>query len=491
VDRITGFLLDEAKRRHLSADQIARLRLHELAEEVVEEFEEAIAELSSDTSADISGPRVEISGDGSGAPLTPGQLKEIAGSVAGIAGDLASAATGTRTDEGDTMMVASTQGSSPAQANSSGSRIGASLVAGFVVCVLVAGFLMWRSGAWGPVPSASTCTTYAATQAPQVIADLVATVGDTQVTSVTVGCDFATVVAPSTPGATTTDSFSWQDGTAGSNGPTPYQPTRKELTESLFDVTTVDWTLLEGLAAQVPGLTRRDDPDFSVTVKRETRGSTTVQFNISVQNSRNARQSTWITADATGRIVSMGGGDPGSPVATWSTDGFFALAPEIVDEFVAAAGTTQFKGVLFDGTVAGAPILNVDYASDPTTSKWKWFEWKNGIVSRTSGGSGGSSEPFDVAAVDWTLVGKLAAQVPGLTGLTQAEVGSLSVECHAPGTDSEQRASTPMVFVLKVNHGSGNREYTSQIVADATGKVVWMEGGAPGSPADRWAAEHP
>lgn len=317
-----------------------------------------------------------------------------------------------------------------------------------------------------------------------MIADLVEVVGDTQFVSVTLGRGSAYAEALTGPEAKTTDDFYWRDGKAGRDGPTSSQPTRKGLADSLFDVATVDWTLMEGLAAQVPELVGRNTSDFSVTVELADSEPSVVQFDIYVpSNYPGSGESAWIVADATGRIVSMRGGDPGSPVATWKTEGFFALAPGVVDDFAAAAGTNQFRETSFNEYGARAKVMTTLGAG---ATAWDRFDWDDGIVSHSDGGTGGSGGSFDVTAVDWTLVGKLAAQVPDLT---QVMVGSLKVEIRPPDSDSEQRVSTPVVFVLGVN-SSNSSEYESTIVADATGKIVWMQGGAPGSPADLWAGEH-
>ncbi|WP_263119505.1 hypothetical protein [Cellulomonas sp. RIT-PI-Y] len=157
---------------------------------------------------------------------------------------------------------------------------------------------------------------FQAAQTQQVIDDLVAASGVTQFTAVQFMPTYATADGLTSPDAVTTDSWLWRDGTAQHQGPELIQSDAADLPDELFDVTTVDWSLIEGLVAQLPALTGIDDPDPVVYVRRavSSRVTTPVEFSLSTDDDYD---DAWISADATGQIVEMDGGAPDSPAAQW------------------------------------------------------------------------------------------------------------------------------------------------------------------------------
>ena len=351
-----------------------------------------------------------------------------------------------------------------------------------------------------PTPSADPGPpTYTAELAPQVIADLVEVVGDTQFVSVTLGRGSAHAVALTGPGAKTTDDYSWSDGKASRDGRSPNQYPRKDLPDKLFDVTTVDWTSLQALADRMPDLTGISDQDVSVWVIRaDTRADSSSAASFSTCMKKRGADilgtedcEARVITDATGRIVWMRGGAPGSPASRWAAEGFLALVPQVVDDFVATAGDTQLETVVLDLNASENKATAEAVLSSTRSGSYchmHYLSWGTGIVYRSSKDvyPGRERAKFDVTTVDWTLVETLLVQVPALT-LTDAK--SITVEVRRPDSDTERRASTKIVFAIEVK--SNVTDENAVIVADTTGQIVWMEGGAIDSPADLWEAEHP
>ena len=93
-------------------------------------------------------------------------------------------------------------------------------------------------------------------------------------------------------------------------------PTEEGLPAALFDVSTLDLTPVQLLVDQTPALTGIDlaAADVMVLVRRATNAAVTTptEFAVSVDGDYH---DAWITADATGAVVAMEGGAPGSPAA--------------------------------------------------------------------------------------------------------------------------------------------------------------------------------
>lgn len=149
------------------------------------------------------------------------------------------------------------------------------------------------------------------------VEDLAEVAGGTQFTEVGIYGEYIVAEGLTAPGAPTTDRYTWRDGAAARDGAAPIQPDPAALPDELFDVTTVDWSLVEPLVAQVPELTGITAPGGpSVLVRRATDvGVTTaVEFHLWVSDEYH---DSYLTADATGTVVSMHGGRPGSPAEAW------------------------------------------------------------------------------------------------------------------------------------------------------------------------------
>jgi hypothetical protein len=158
---------------------------------------------------------------------------------------------------------------------------------------------------------------FAAAHTRPAIDDLAAVAGGTQFTEVGIYGDYIVAEGLTAPGAPTTDRYTWRGGEAARDGAAPIQPDPAALPDELFDVTTVDWSLVEPLVAQVPELTGITAPGGpSVLVRRATDpGVTTpVEFHLWVSDDY---YDAYLTADATGTVVSMHGGRPGSPAEAW------------------------------------------------------------------------------------------------------------------------------------------------------------------------------
>lgn len=157
-------------------------------------------------------------------------------------------------------------------------------------------------------------TTFEPGAARSVADDLVAAAGVSQLTQLTFSATTAYAEALTAPGALTTDTYWWRDGDVERQGPTSIQPTAEELPAELFDVAALDLSPVQLLVDQVPTLTgiEATTDDLMVIVRRATNLAVTTptEFAVSVSGEY---YDAWITADATGAIVDMNGGVPGSP----------------------------------------------------------------------------------------------------------------------------------------------------------------------------------
>jgi hypothetical protein len=165
--------------------------------------------------------------------------------------------------------------------------------------------------------AAEEASIFPAARTQQVVDDLAAAAAGTQFTEVTLYQTYAVAEALTAPGTQTTDSFLWMREEVTSQGAALIQPDPAELADELFDAAEVDWALVERLTAQMTELTGIDDVDGPmVLVRRATLDATTtpVEFTLTVDDDY---RDAWVTADATGAVVSMRGGAPGSPSAAW------------------------------------------------------------------------------------------------------------------------------------------------------------------------------
>ncbi|WP_449385676.1 hypothetical protein [Cellulomonas soli] len=175
----------------------------------------------------------------------------------------------------------------------------------------------------GERASAQYLTVFEPGAARTVADDVVAAAGTSQLTSLSFFGTSAAAEALTSPGASTTDSYWWADGVAERQGPTLIQPAAEDLPAELFDVSALDLTPVQLLVEQAAGLTGIDmsTADVMVLVRRATNAAVTTptEFALSVDGEY---QDAWITADATGEVVAMDGGAPGSPAALATpTDG--------------------------------------------------------------------------------------------------------------------------------------------------------------------------
>lgn len=167
---------------------------------------------------------------------------------------------------------------------------------------------------------AAAASIFPAARTQQVVDDLAEVAGGTQFVDVVLFQTYAVADAPTSPGATTTDSFTWRDGGAVREGAELIQPDPAELPDELYDVRDVDWSVVERLTDQVADLTGVDDPDGpTVYVRRATATAVTTPVEI-VLSADDDYHDGWVTADATGAIVSMRGGAPGSQSAAWEAE---------------------------------------------------------------------------------------------------------------------------------------------------------------------------
>lgn len=172
----------------------------------------------------------------------------------------------------------------------------------------------------GPVTDTETAPPvdlFAAANTRGAVDDLAAVAGGTQFTDVGIYGDYIVAEGLTAPGSPTTDRYTWRDGEAARDGAATIQPDPATLPDELFDVTAVDWSLVEPLVAQVPELTGITSPGGpSVLVRRATDPAVTtpVEFHLWVGDEY---YDAYLTADATGTVVSMHGGRPGSPSEAW------------------------------------------------------------------------------------------------------------------------------------------------------------------------------
>jgi hypothetical protein len=172
----------------------------------------------------------------------------------------------------------------------------------------------------GPVTDTETAAPvdlFTAANTRGAVDDLAAVAGGTQFTEVGIYGDYIVAEGLTAPGSPTTDRYTWRDGEATRDGAAPIQPDPAALPDELFDVTAVDWSLVEPLVARVPELTGITAPDGpSVLVRRATDPAVTtpVEFHLWLGDEY---YDAYLTADATGTVVSMHGGRPGSPSEAW------------------------------------------------------------------------------------------------------------------------------------------------------------------------------
>jgi hypothetical protein len=166
---------------------------------------------------------------------------------------------------------------------------------------------------------AEAASIFPAVRTREVVDDLAEVAGGTQFTEVLLFQTYAVAEALTTPGAQTTDRFVWRDGGASRDGAATIQPDPAELPDELFDVTQVDWSVVERLTAQAAELTGIDDADGpTVIVRRSTTDEgAPLQVGVSVDDDY---RDAWLTADASGNVVEMRGGAPGSASAAWEAE---------------------------------------------------------------------------------------------------------------------------------------------------------------------------
>lgn len=165
------------------------------------------------------------------------------------------------------------------------------VLAGILIGVAV---LVWATHR--PATAQASCSTYASQCAPHVVDDLVAAAGDTQLIVLDLYPDRAEAQAPSSPGARTIYGYVWRDGDAQLDRTVP--GTIED--GMLFDVTAVDWTVVDTLVAQAPNLTGISNGNVAVRLLGSTSGPVTIQVHVTDQT-----HSTVITADATGQVVTV------------------------------------------------------------------------------------------------------------------------------------------------------------------------------------------
>ena len=171
-------------------------------------------------------------------------------------------------------------------------------------------------------------------QADLVIRDLIDVAGGAQFRELTFYTDYAIAEAPTHPGATTSDTFTWRDGTATRDGATAIQPDPDTLAGELFDITTVSTRVVTDLAAQAPtlgglattgGAPTSDvadgaalDSGVLVAVRRAVDAACTSPIEY-IANAKDAYYSVEVRTDAAGTVLVMDGGAPDSPATRWQT----------------------------------------------------------------------------------------------------------------------------------------------------------------------------
>ncbi len=157
-----------------------------------------------------------------------------------------------------------------------------------------------------------------------VIDDLVAAAGVTEFSHVLLTQTYATADARTSADADTIDEYMWRHGSVEHRGAASIQPDADKVSAIVFDVTAIDWSVIETLTAQVADLTGIADPDGpGVQVQRPTDldmeigdwvyGDVQIRLNVSDDYRDGA-----VVTDASGQIISMSGGAPGSPAAEWA-----------------------------------------------------------------------------------------------------------------------------------------------------------------------------
>lgn len=166
---------------------------------------------------------------------------------------------------------------------------------------------------------AEAASIFPAVRTREVVDDLAEVAGGTQFTEVLLFQTYAVAEALTTPGAQTTDRFVWRDGGASRDGAATIQPDPAELPDELFDVTQVDWSVVESLTAQAAELTGIDDADGPTVIVRRSTTDEGAPLQVVVSVDDDYRDA-WLTADATGTVVEMRGGAPGSASAAWEAE---------------------------------------------------------------------------------------------------------------------------------------------------------------------------
>lgn len=154
-----------------------------------------------------------------------------------------------------------------------------------------------------------------------VVDDLAAAADGAPFTDLTITRRYAVAEALTAPGAQTTDRFTWRDGSATRDGAAIIQPDPVELPEELWSVTDVDWSVVETLTGRFEELTGLVDPDGpTVGVRRAPSWSVEgAPLQLTLFGGDDYHDA-WITADATGTVVEMSGGAPGSQAAAWAAE---------------------------------------------------------------------------------------------------------------------------------------------------------------------------
>jgi len=162
-------------------------------------------------------------------------------------------------------------------------------------------------------PPVGSLPVYSAERMEQIADDLVDAVGGPQVTWVVFyEGGYVIAYAPLEPGSTKFDEYTWRDGKV-THGPLSIQPDAADVPKMLFDLTTVDWTVVEPLVDKVPELAPEEPLGF-VSVHRPgtmmstyssvfTYGVTTpVMFTVATHGDYG---SSMIYADAAGKVVKV------------------------------------------------------------------------------------------------------------------------------------------------------------------------------------------
>jgi len=458
----------------LSGRAVARARLREAAEK-------ARRALSVATSTKISVQYLEVGENGPihlETTLTQVQLESITGTSS-----MAHSSAVQDSAPAPPPQATVVPGPPPAKTRSWGLRVVAVLVAVLMVCGVAGAGVWWvtsrpaavpGSGDQAPAASMAVPADAFSIDAAQVVDDLVKAAGGNRFLEIDLFSTHASAKAPTTPGATTVERFTWRDGQAKRDGPA----SGRVSTGELFDVTTVDCGKVAGLVAQVPGLTKLVHGRPSVNITRATTGGASPAAKLVVRTS-DGYHSASITADASGKIVWMSGGAPGSKSEAWAAAGLLTTEhlQQAIDDLVEVAGGPRF----FDIHVYPTHI----YARAPTApgaATVDRFTWRDGFAKRDKADSPLSDDVlFDATAVDWKSVEGIVAQIEELTGIKD---GSPAVHVDNP-RQTKKRASTPMHIHVSV---SGEKD-TANIVADARGKIVWMDGGVTGSKSEAWASK--